>query len=285
MAFTSLKKLSAQSSGSASGVWGAGGTVGVDVNTGVIQPLDTIVAGISTFSVASSNVSLVFTAGGGADVSNCMFRFTGTLTASIVVSPAAGDATTYFNGFYYWENLTTGAFTITLTTSTGSVVLPQGRRGTLFLDSTNAPRIVGLVGSSTADPIPVGTAVLFPQASAPAGWTQVVTLNDYALRLVSGTGAGTGGATGFNTVFGASVNTGSYTLQVADIPSHTHDVKYTLDSNRFQGGGAGPPVDTLSSSGTSTGTAAAVATGGGGGHTHTLSMNVNYVNIIQATRN
>src|ERR1700680_5217513 len=105
MAFTTLKKLSAQAGGANSGVWGAGGTVGVDVNTGVIQPLDTIVAGISTFSVSSTNVTLVFTAGGGADVSNCCWRFTGTLTANITVSPAAGDATTYLNGFYFLENL------------------------------------------------------------------------------------------------------------------------------------------------------------------------------------
>jgi branched-subunit amino acid ABC-type transport system permease component len=36
---------------------------------------------------------------------------------------------------------------------------------------TNAPRIVAIAGSSTADPIPTGTVMPFYQNAAPAGWT------------------------------------------------------------------------------------------------------------------
>lgn len=48
-----------------------------------------------------------------------------------------------------------------------------------------------------------GTRMLFAQASAPVGWTKVTSYNDYAVRLVSGTGAGTGGSTAFSSVLTA----------------------------------------------------------------------------------
>lgn len=44
--------------------------------------------------------------------------------------------------------------------------------------------------------IPAGTKMFFGQAAAPLGWTQDATYDDYGLRLVSGTGAGTGGSGG-----------------------------------------------------------------------------------------
>lgn len=72
--------------------------------------------------------------------------------------------------------------------------------------------------------IPAGTVMLFFQASAPSGWTQVTTQNDKALRVVSGTGAGTGGSTAFTSVFGSGKTTGSYTLTTSDVPAHTHDM-------------------------------------------------------------
>lgn len=42
--------------------------------------------------------------------------------------------------------------------------------------------------------IPSGTIMLFFQASAPTGWTQVTSQNDKLLRIVSGAGGGTGGS-------------------------------------------------------------------------------------------
>lgn len=284
MPFTALKKLSVQTAGSASGTWGAGGVTGSDLNTGVMGPLDTIVAGVSTFSVSSSNVTLSFVAGGGGDVSNCLWQFTGVLTASITVSPAVGDATTYLNGFYLFSNKTTGAFTITLTTANGSLVLPQGRSGILFVSNANsiAPYLVAIAGNTNADPIPVGSTTVWNQAAAPVGWTQVVTLNDYALRLVSGTGAGTGGSTGFNTVFGASVTTQSTTLTQSQVPSL--DVKYNNASVAAGNGQIETFVGSISSSG-SQGSGNQAAIGGGGGHTHPLSLNILYVNLIQAAKN
>ena len=81
----------------------------------------------------------------------------------------------------------------------------------------------------------VGTTTLFHQAAAPTGWTKQTTHNDKALRVVSGTGGGSGGSTAFSTVMasrtpggsvsgsnsGGSVN--NTTLGLNEIPSHNHD--------------------------------------------------------------
>lgn len=47
--------------------------------------------------------------------------------------------------------------------------------------------------------IPSGTVMAFFQAAPPVGWTQVTTQNDKALRVVSGTGGGTGGVDALST--------------------------------------------------------------------------------------
>lgn len=281
MAYTTYRRFSVQAAASNSGTWGAGGVTGDDLNTGCFGPLDYMLGGVSTFSVSSSNVSLSFTAGGGGDVQNALWRFTGTLLANIVVSPTAGNATTYLTGAYYFENVTSGSFSITVTTATGSVVLPQGRRGVLFFDATNAPRIIAIAGSGTGDPIPAGTVMVFYQNAAPSGWTISSALNDYALKIVSSAGGVTSGSVAYSTLFGRQA-TDSYTLLTADIPSHTHDVKYTLTA--AYGSGGQNAVSSITSGGSATGAAAATATGGGGGHTHALDMRVQTASVILATR-
>jgi hypothetical protein len=139
-----------------------------------------------------------------------------------------------------------------------------------------------------------GTTILFYQASAPTGWTQVTALNDYALRLVSGTGGSTGGTTAFSTVFtnqtpsftgsngslgvnAGSLGTGSTTqggsvflsgggsingttLSVGQLASHGHS--YSLFSPNGQGND-----DTGQSTGNSTGSTTG-AEGGNESHSH-----------------
>ena len=46
-----------------------------------------------------------------------------------------------------------------------------------------------------------GTTMVFYQAAAPTGWTKITTHDNKALRVVSGTGGGSGGSTGFTNVF------------------------------------------------------------------------------------
>lgn len=60
---------------------------------------------------------------------------------------------------------------------------------------------------------PATTAMVFFQAAAPTGWTQVVTQNDKALRVVSTAGGGSGGSSSFATGAPTHTHTG---------PSHTH---------------------------------------------------------------
>ena len=171
---------------------------------------------------------------------------------------------------------------MTITTS-GSVIT--------FSDSTTQST------AATASPIPSGTVVLFYQSAAPTGWTQVTSLNDYSLRLVSGTGGTTGGTTAFSTVFAnqtptisvnvSGLSVGATTLSIAQMPSHTHP------ANTGTGGCASPygSVSAQSNSQYNTG-----STGGGGSHTHSISgsatgsstavtLNVQYANIIICSKN
>ncbi len=277
MAFTTNKKLSAQAAASASGTWGAGGTTGVDLNTGVIGPLDTILAGISTITTTSGTYSLTFTSGGGGDVNNAMWSFTATLLGDLTVSPTAGDATTYLNGFYLWSNTTAGAHTVTLTTANGSVVLPQGRRGVLYVSTAAniAPLIVAIVGSTLADSLPTGTSLLFYNSAAPSGWTTSAT-NDYAVKIAS-TGGVSSGSVAYSTLFGRTATDG-YTLQVADIPSHSHTVTPVYNTSIVNSGAGGGSLGGLT-------TITSGLTGGGGSHSHGIDMRVLTLAFVLGTRN
>lgn len=271
MPFTANKLYSVQTAGSNAGTWGAGG-VGYDLNTGVMGIMDLNMAGVYSASLSSSNVSLSQT-----DVQNCLYRFTGTLLASVVVSPAGGVT---MAGFFYWENYTSGNFTVTLTTGAGSVVLPQSRAGVVFVDSTNGPRILAIVGKTNADPIPVGTVMPFYQASVPTGWSAVA-LNDYALKIVSnGSGGATSGSIDYSTLF-ARTATDGYTLTTTDIPSHTHPFTVQFGTNF---GGANAVQQSASIVGVSyTGTTS--ATGGGGSHSHGIDMRVKTAAVILGSKN
>lgn len=265
------------------GIWGAGGTTGDDLNTGVMGPIDSGLAGLSSFSLSSSNVSLTFAAGGGGDVQNAMWRFTGTLLTDITVSPTAGDATTYFNGVYAWENVTAGNFSVTVQNGSGSVVLPQGRRGILYVNTTNsiAPRIVAIAGSSVADPIPAGTVMIFYQASVPTGWSAFAA-NDYAMKIVSnGSGGVPSGSVAYSTLFGRTATDG-HTLTTAEIPSHQHSSGPYLWGTGFasvvlSGGSTIVPIAVSANQNTN-------AAGGGDAHSHSLDMRVQTAAVILGSK-
>ena len=125
---------------------------------------------------------------------------------------------------------------------------------------------------------PSGTVMLFFQAGAPIGWTQVTDHNDKAFRVVSGTGGGTGGSVAFTTVFGHTV-VGSRALTEAQLASHDH-----LSDGRTEGIAdvADNSRQYMSSGGTTdynTGLA-----GSGGTHNHALDTQVNYIDIIIASK-
>lgn len=144
--------------------------------------------------------------------------------------------------------------------------------------------------------IPSGSVMLFYQSAAPTGWTQVTTLNDYGLRLVSGAGGTTGGTTAFSTVFAnqtPTINTsgfsaGATTLSTTQIPSHSHTIN--LGTN-----GGGSNIHCNGNDGDNTGGSVQTSgAGGGGSHTHSISgsatssaitLNVQYANIIICSKN
>ena len=157
----------------------------------------------------------------------------------------------------------------------------------VFNDAT--VQTTAFTGSGSAV-IPTGTVMLFFQAAAPTGWTQVTTQNDKALRVVSGTGAGTGGSVGFTTAFASQAvagtvgTSGATTISTAQMPSHTHTYNGTL--NQF------PGAQSACGSINYNGGATSGATGGGGSHTHTggtftgtaINLAVQYINIILASK-
>ena len=168
---------------------------------------------------------------------------------------------------------------------------------------------------------PSGTRMLFQQTAAPTGWTKDTTINDKALRVVSGA-VSSGGSVAFSTAFAnrtvsgnvadtaAGGTVGSTVLDVTQIPSHSH----------FIGSPAGSGTNAVLSSsnyvdysmttwttgnnnyvlyGTTVGSDRGLtsSTGGSGGHTHsftgtahnhsfstTLDMAVQYVDLIIASK-
>lgn len=157
----------------------------------------------------------------------------------------------------------------------------------------------------TGSPIPSGSVMLFYQSAAPTGWTQVTTLNDYDLRLVSGTGGGTGGTTAYSSVFTnqtptittSGLSAGATTLSTAQIPSHQHIDGVSWGVTGFSYGSTTSPGCATagdSSGGSSNSHAYTSFTGGGGSHSHSISgsasssaitLNVRYANIIICSKN
>jgi hypothetical protein len=142
-----------------------------------------------------------------------------------------------------------------------------------------------------------GTKMLFGQTAAPTGWTKITTDDDAALRIVSGT-VGSGGSSGLSTALATpsvtgtiAGSTGAHTLTIAEMPSHTHDVGYSLYS-----GGPASSILNFSSQyllNQFIGYTTSNPTGGGGSHSHSLSatfsggtaaINVKYVDAIMASK-
>jgi hypothetical protein len=130
------------------------------------------------------------------------------------------------------------------------------------------------------DIIPSGTVMVFYQAGAPTGWTQVVAHNDKALRVVSGVGGASGGANPFSTVMAQTV-VGDTTLSGNQMPSHSHNEGADTGTGATAGRIAyGSTNATQAFTNNTTGTA-----GGGLSHNHTIAMNIQYIDTILASRN
>jgi len=172
-------------------------------------------------------------------------------------------------------------------------------------DAANKTYVDAAVGNNA---FPSGTKMLFQQTSAPTGWTKDTTHNNKALRVVTGT-AGSGGSSGFSTVFGLTA-TNNHTLTTAQIPSHSHTTNntgghtHTMYGRTWNYSGAFAPNNmtrTNKVSPASNGNGytdrniSAMSTAGAhshntnnagssGGHSHGIDLRVTYVDVIIATK-
>jgi hypothetical protein len=180
----------------------------------------------------------------------------------------------------------TGATTLTA----NNVILGNGASAVNFVAPGTSGNVLTSNGttwtSGSAPGFPSGTVLLFYQAAAPTGWTQVTTQNNKALRVVSGTGGSTGGSVAFTTAFAsqsAGGTVGGTTLSTSEIPSHTHTISFT-QSGAF---GFQRAQEIYTGDGR---TQTSSSTGGGGSHNHSftgssINLAVQYIDIILASRN
>jgi hypothetical protein len=162
------------------------------------------------------------------------------------------------------------------------------------VDNTDLGTFVRSVNGVNADAtgnvntFPSGTKMLFNQAAAPTGWTKQTSVNDAALRVVSGNGGGTGGSENFSTAFAGktvsiSGKSGATTLTVAQMPSHSHSMQWLgqMQNGVTWWGRVGGPSETQNTHNT----------GGSGSHTHSISgsatvnLAVKYTDVIICAKN
>jgi len=237
-----------------SGNWRCTGSSRDTPLTGAITTVASGAASLGSFTSAQLASALTNETGSGAAV----FGTSATLISPALGTPASGT-------------LTNCTFPTLNQNTTGTAA---GLSATLAIGS-------GGTGQTTAL-IPSGTKMLFVQGSAPVGWTQVTSDNDKALRVVSGTGGGTGGSVAFETAFASQTvagTNGGTAITIAQMPSHTH-TKATgqVHSND-------PEAGTSMTVGNSANTLVSGSTGGGATHTHTftgtaINLDVAYINTI-----
>ena len=171
----------------------------------------------------------------------------------------------------------TGAATLSSTLGvTGATTLSStlGVTGATTLATTLTGALIGTSGVvSAVAPSTSG----FQQTAAPTGWTKDTTaaINDSILRLVTGSVTPSGGSVAFST-WNAQTATGSYTLQIADMPAHTHDCAISNTT--------GANANATSAAVSRTNASTTSSTGGGGGHSHSLTQNLKFYDFIIASK-
>lgn len=239
---------------------------------------------------------------------NGKIQFSASGTARTIISADATNSTFDVSDNRNFVVKTNGATRVTVsgagaTTLAGALTVSSGGANITGNSSVTGTLTATTFSGAWAN-IPAGTVMLFVQTAAPTGWTKSTAHNDKALRVVSGA-ASSGGSVAFTTAFASKSVTGTndpYTLQIADIPIHSHSATSTDSghthsfTNTVAGGSviiaAGTSYANPSGTtgvGTANITTTIGNTGGGGGHTHTftgtaINLAVQYVDVIIATK-
>jgi hypothetical protein len=157
-----------------------------------------------------------------------------------------------------------------------------------------------------------GSTMLFYQATAPVGWTQVTSNNNIGLRLVTGVTGGTvGGTSDFTTVYPgttitfsgtiagtAAGTTGATSLTSPQIPVHSHPGSLVAQYSPYPSGArvTVPPSAQPTLQAAAYGQQSSTSGGPSSSHSHTtpavpsltltISKNrgIRYANVILATR-
>jgi hypothetical protein len=245
----------------------------IDKNFGGVYWIEcgSSIAGVtfnSTYATVSSTVSTVTFASSIAQ--NVYFPVFNALTQALtLVYPAVGS-------FYIISDQTSGGFAVKAKQASVATTLTVNQTE-LFVTDVDTAGMTAVIQTQSPE-FASGTALLFPQAAPPSGWTIDATINDRVLTVSNSSGGGTGGSW---TISGLTV--GNTTLTLAQIPAHTHTYTATKDGNRTVANGGNTAND-----GTNTGTASGSA-GSGGSHTHTMAADGAwrplYYNVIRATKN
>jgi hypothetical protein len=156
---------------------------------------------------------------------------------------------------------------------------------TLWMLTALSPITWKRVGAAPPPTFPAGTRMLFQQSTAPTGWTKDVSINDRALRVVSGA-VGLGGSVNFSTLF-ARTAVDSMTLVASQMPSHAHSTY--INSSLYAADIQGLHVtnDSMDTTLIRLSSALSVQTtsqGGNGSHTHGLDLRLAYVDVIIARK-
>ena len=152
--------------------------------------------------------------------------------------------------------------------------------------------------TTTTNLLPSGTRLLFHNSSAPTGWTKDTSIDDSALRVVSGT-PGSGGSSGFTAALGTpsvsgsvglsgepgtgnlstsisgNVNIGNTTLSTSQIPGHSHTYEVVTSGNSSTDGGQQATIlDANALSNHADRNLGTSNTGGSGSHNHNAGHNL-----------